>query len=441
MWDYLDNLYPTVPIVHRPSFQKALQDDHDYEDDGFLSLTTSIVALVVATMASKFQAYQSHDPPLKFSSRKEVVHFCYAKVTRLRTSSYFDELNFQKFSVPYLFFAAFLQLGDHNWSRMLSVEAMQIARLLNFHQISEYKGLNCIETQLRKKGFWLVFYSFVHAHLQNLLGERLTYLDPVMLHAINPSDLLPLETDDECIFEHEAMIPENTPPCLATGFIYHSRVFWAAIRSSHPNVPEDEPCSCVRARNPNLQVSYYQNRLDDLQSLVGDIPTSLWVPASDEFNHEDPNIETANNIRTQFASLRANLHVTHLWLQSLIMDQLEVAQSNQRPSSGSDSGHQPATLDQRTLWMERERLCRELFFIIFNTPQISLEANGLHLANKVRDIAASLLACPFLPDDPVSKRVSDYIQRATDILSRLDSSEGMNTMHLQTWVDTDRIRT
>jgi hypothetical protein len=68
-----------------------------------------------------------------------------------------------------------------------------------------------------------------------------------------------------------------------------------------------------------------------------------------------------------------------------------------------------------------------------------LEANGLHAANKVRDIASSLLACPFHPEDPIAKRVAEYVQRSTDILSRLDSSEVMNAMHLQTWIDTDRI--
>jgi hypothetical protein len=161
MQDYLDYIYPMVPVVHRPSFRKALLENKDSEEDGFLALTISIAALVAATMPSRFQAYKSGASPLRFTSRKDFVHFCYAKCVAMRTSSYFDELGFQKFAVPYVFFAAFLQLGDHNWSRMLSVEAMQIARLLNLHRISEYEGLNLIETQLRKKGFWLMFYSFV----------------------------------------------------------------------------------------------------------------------------------------------------------------------------------------------------------------------------------------------------------------------------------------
>ncbi|KAE8356312.1 hypothetical protein BDV28DRAFT_127461 [Aspergillus coremiiformis] len=43
---------------------------------------------------------------------------------------------------------------------MLDAEANQIAYLLDLHCIAIYNGLNCIETQIRKKGSWLLFYGF-----------------------------------------------------------------------------------------------------------------------------------------------------------------------------------------------------------------------------------------------------------------------------------------
>jgi hypothetical protein len=166
----------------------------------------------------------------------------------------------------------------------------------------------------------------------------------------------------------------------------------------------------------------------------------LSAPIPNVIGVEGSSIEDIETLQSQFASMRANLHITHIWLQSLILDQLEVAQSHQQrqiPVLGPP-GH-TGTFDQRALWLYREELCRQLFFILYNFPQSSLEANGLHAANKVRDIASSLLACPFHPEDPIAKRVAEYVQRSTDILSRLDSSEVMNAMHLQTWIDTDRI--
>ncbi|KAJ5332553.1 uncharacterized protein N7506_006336 [Penicillium brevicompactum] len=437
MQDYLDYIYPMVPVIHRPSFQNALRNDQDRDDDGFLALTVAIAALVVATMASRFHEYQSDTRTIRFNSRKEFVHACYKKAMGLRTSTYFDQLSFQKFAVSYLFQASFLQLGDHNWSRMLSVEAMQLARLLKLHQISDYNGLNCIEAQLRKKGFWLMFYTFVHAHVQNLQGERLAYLDPVLLDSINPEDLMPLEVDDELIFERSVLAAAGNESSLVTGFIIHSRVFWAAIRDPVLK-PTGGHCPCVRVKDCKIQINHFNERLHCLQDLATHIPPSFQTWTATQEGANDDDMDNDKKIaQSQFASIQANLHVTLIWLQSLILDQLEAAQSHYQHDP-SLTEH-PAIMDQRSIWIEREKLCRQLFFILFNFPRLSIETNGLHLANKVRDVVASLIGCPFHPDDPLSKQASEYVQLSTDILSRLDSSEGINTMHLQTWIDTDRV--
>lgn len=263
-----------------------------------------------------------------------------------------------------------------------------------------------------------------------------------MLNSIDPNDLMPLEVDDEFIFKNEIKFPEIPRPCLVTGFIHHSRVFLAAIRDPHLNSSAKEPCPCVRTHDLNLQVHYFQGRLDCLRNLLTDIPSCLQLSAlAPRTIGVDWSIYgDVEKLQSQFASMRVNLHITHIWLQSLILDQLEVAQSHQqRQTSVLGPSNHTEAFDQRAMWLYREDLCRQLFFILYNFPQSSLEANGLHAANKVRDIASSLLACPFHPEDPIAKRAAEYVERSTDILSHLDSSEGMNAMHLQTWIDTDRI--
>lgn len=293
-------------------------------------------------------------------------------------------------------------------------------------------GPRLISSSCSTCGVRLVLIQARHATLQNLHGERLSYLDPVTLHSIRPDELMPLEVPDESIFENEVFMSDDEPICLTTGFILHSRVFWAAIRSPCP-IPAQEPCPCIRAHNPQLQVAYFQERLENLRHLLDDIPESLqsWTP---EQQRNSTSIQSPPDSGA-FASMRVNIHVTHLWLQSLIMDQLEAAQAHQQ-----EQGWPSETFDQRNLWQEREEICRRLLFIVYNFPAMSLETNGLHLANKVRDISASLLACPFPVDDPISERVREYVRQSTEILSRLDRSESLNTMHLQTWVDTDRIK-
>lgn len=254
---------------------------------------------------------------------------------------------------------------------------------------------------------------------------------------MNPEDLMPLDVDDELIFEHNVLATSNNESCLVTGFIIHSRVFWAAIRDPVPN-PTGGHCPCVRAKDSSIEIIHFNERLNCLRDLATRIPSGfqLWEPAHEQAN-EDALDDGEKIAKSQFASIRANLHVTLIWLQSLILDQLEAAQSHCQ--HGSPATESPTIMDQRLIWVEREKLCRQLFFILFNFPRLGIETNGLHLANKVRDVVASLIGCPFHPDDPLSKQASEYIQLSTDVLSRLDSSEGINTMHLQTWVDTDRV--
>ncbi|KAH8422415.1 uncharacterized protein LDX57_000169 [Aspergillus melleus] len=357
----------------------------------------------------------------------------------LRTPDHFEQINFQKFATTYLFCAAFMQLGDHNWSRMLQAEAMQLARMLNLHKASEYAGLNHVETQLRKKGFWLVFYAFIHGQLQNIFGERLSYLDHYQLHLLNPDDLMPAEVDDEFIFEDKIQTPCTSIPSFVAGLNLNSRVFWAAARNPLLKDPKDEPCPCSRARDPGIEITYIRDQLHTLKFILDDIPPLLrpWMPMDGEI----PTVSDADRIRSGFATMRANLHVTHLWVQSLLLDQLEAAQSRYHSVQPTASEHEVATMDPQTLWREREELCRQLFFVLHSLPQVNLEANGLHLAYKVRDIAASLLACPFHPDAPEAQRATEYLQHSSNILARLDRSENVNTIHLQSWVDTDRIHT
>lgn len=79
----------------------------------------------------------------------------------LRGPTYFDQINFQKFAIAYLLNISFFQLGEQNRSRMMECEGMQLGRLLNLHKSSEEDGLNFIEVQLRRKGFWLLYYGYV----------------------------------------------------------------------------------------------------------------------------------------------------------------------------------------------------------------------------------------------------------------------------------------
>lgn len=159
--DYLELLYPSIPIVHRPTFHHDFSQGRDLSDDDFLGLTIAICAVLIATMPRKFQEYQSGHTPLQFQTRTEMVHRCREITVSLQDSNHYDVISLNKWAIPYLLSIAYFQIGQHNRARMLEVEAIQLARLLELHNPSSHVGLSCIETQLRKKAFWLMFYTFV----------------------------------------------------------------------------------------------------------------------------------------------------------------------------------------------------------------------------------------------------------------------------------------
>ena len=228
---------------------------------------------------------------------------------------------------------------------------------------------------------------------------------------IDLGQLLPLEVDDEYIDEDVVLTPATPGTCLTSGFITHSRVFWAAIQDSETEANQSLHTAAARLE---VKINNLKYMLDDVSSKLR--PWAVQGAAKVE-----------STLNSQFGSMRANLHVTHLWLQSVLIDQLEVM------TSGDPER-------QRQLWQDREELSRQLLYLLHSIQQADLEPNGLHLAYKVRDVAVGLFTCPYGPREPASQRAATYVREFSDILSRLDASETMNTTNLQSWIDTDRVK-
>lgn len=158
MTDYIDHLYPLVPVVHLPTFRSDLATNKDATDLDTLLLFVSIVSLTVGLLPSKFDSY--HALAARFGTRTAMISHCSQMCIRLRPADYWDHISHRKWATAYCLSIGAFQVGQINQSRMFEAESMQLARLLGMHLVSEYEGLNPIETQLRKKSFWLQLYTF-----------------------------------------------------------------------------------------------------------------------------------------------------------------------------------------------------------------------------------------------------------------------------------------
>ncbi|KAF2036549.1 hypothetical protein EK21DRAFT_51418 [Setomelanomma holmii] len=415
MQDYLNYIYPLIPVVHRPSFRQHLSEDRDNYDSNFLGLLVAICAVVVGILRSKHDTYRNFQPgSLWDQSRAEFIGRCYSFLIALRGPDYFDEIGFQKWASSYLMSIAFFQVGQSNRGRMVEVECMQLGRLLNLHRIEEYQDLDCIETQLRKKGFWLLFYVYIHDQVQNLRKERLTYLDHANLDTLNLGGLMPTNVDDEQVLKHQTFSSPHIGPSMTEGFVIHSRIFWHALESPYGMTVHD--CLCCRSRSPAAQAAHLRSRLKELKYALDDTPTPfrLWP-------QPDRCVDSESVTPSQLGTLRANIHVTHLWLQSILLDHLDSISSPEEN------------------WADREAIATQLLHVLHVIPQDDIEPNGLHLVYKVRDVAVGLLACPYPVPDPAARRAQGYVRDFTEIMARLDASETVNTANLQSWVDTGRL--
>jgi hypothetical protein len=199
------------------------------------------------------------------------------------------------------------------------------------------------------------------------------------LSTINLEELMPLEVDDEMIFEHNVLPQPEDQISLTTGFNIHSRVFWAALKSPHGNEAQTlmpESGNFLRSRDPTLQLVHLKDRLHDVKYIIDDIPSELrpwdaiWLDDSSSGTPESRKI-----LKAQFASMRANLHVTHLWLQSILLDQIDILLLNKSSATTDDSNKN----DLKLRWHDREDICRQLLHVLYGIPEAYLEPNGHHL--------------------------------------------------------------
>lgn len=161
MQDYLDMLYPLVPVVHKPTFLDDLKNRRELYDASFLSLITAIAATVVAHVPSRFYYYCSKPTPLRFAKRAAMVDFCYDYILSLRRTDTFDEPTHTLWATSYLLSMSYIHLGYTGGRMLLLVsEWMQMANIIELYRPPP-DGTSQIERQLRLKAFWLSFFGYV----------------------------------------------------------------------------------------------------------------------------------------------------------------------------------------------------------------------------------------------------------------------------------------
>lgn len=188
---------------------------------------------------------------------------------------------------------------------------------------------------------------------------------------------MPLNLDDEFITKEGLLEQPQTKPSLTEGFIALARVnsclvtikqdpaFASFMITSHEGHHRGVlgTCSCGKHIRPTSLLNLLKLRLGNTEHVLDDVPAEISL-------HPEEGVESRHDhLRTfQYESMRANVHVTHRWTQSLLVERMISL-----PDMSSEERIQ--------LWQMQEHVCAQLLDFLNTASQAALEPHGLLLVS------------------------------------------------------------
>jgi len=200
--------------------------------------------------------------------------------------------------------------------------------------------------------------------------------------------LLPLEVDDHWITENEVLPQPRNQLSLVAGLNALTAInkTWmdSAITTPHPplhchysNIEADSggrlgTCECGREVHLAGPLEVARERLRRLERCLDDLPPELALEPENNTWRKQPPIPAV--LQSQYDTLRANVHVTHMWAQNHLYE-LIVALSAERM-------HGSEIVRVREQCFESQRtIARKLLSFLNILPKFDLFPNGLVLVS------------------------------------------------------------
>ncbi|KAF2445637.1 hypothetical protein P171DRAFT_484307 [Karstenula rhodostoma CBS 690.94] len=159
-----------------------------------------------------------------------------------------------------------------------------------------------------------------------------------------------------------------------------------------------------------------------VQSALEQLPDELSISMQPQTpGGQSPNSELLEN---QFNIMKANIHITSLYIQSTILEACSSAftQSNGDIAGSPLETRGPGAPPRTQIWVYRKSIAKELLDLLNFCSSRSLEANGQSVIVKIREIAATLLnnddgSEAFSEQEEESRR---YVAQFASILANID---------------------
>lgn len=264
-------------------------------------------------------------------------------------------------------------------------------------------------------------------------------------------DLLPLEVDDEFITEHEVLTQPEGRCSLAAGLNGMTAINMNLMQANPANpaftprrieslvsveVQGGQEPSCI-SENEIKQldaVRVASEQIGKLEHCLDGLPNGLSLSSDTPQNESTPGSELLNS---QLQTMKANLYVTHLWAQNLLVEQM-------RTMSESNLYGKTLSLMDDLCWTTQERVGHQLLDLLRTLPRTDLLHNGSILVSlveccstlaqifnyqhnqvmKVRSVGASILEYASTRRSAPCVDPPDLVQYLASILVDLDLELG-----------------
>ncbi|KAG8787118.1 hypothetical protein FRC15_009960 [Serendipita sp. 397] len=445
---FFDFVYPLTPCVHRPSFMADLSSRREERDPLFY-------ALVMSTIASTLvQVPRSCLPIVERKQVRRLAQLCH-EASRHVTVAAYDPPTSTHVVIRYFDTVYHFCEGHDATSHASFGEAAHIAVTLHMHEEASYEGLDPIETEVRRRVFWLLFGA--DKSMSILLGR------PICLRDEDCTLHFPKEVDDEYITA-TAILPQPAgKTAIVSGLNYITRIFallgeilvrirvdkrsppqgpfatarLEEVRSLHARILGALAHAPAPLRLKSLSPNGQLGGAGVAQAGVGAVGASSVGPAGSPVHpqttgewpggagfrqatfaevrefFDNPKASRANAMNA-FLVMQANLYVT----QQLVRFVIEQYRDELMLSMHAATGEEIEITSQE----DREAVASDLLNVLHSIPIQSIAVNGPSLVHKVRFVASTLLDTVRKAETaPVSAaRAHAYLWDFLSILSEIE---------------------
>lgn len=498
--DYFTYIHPVVPVPHKQSFMHALDQREDVHNATFLALLASMLGCLVASFPRRprqhFRHYrlESQFPtPMNFISRCQQI-----TLQALGTGHLLRQLSIHDAIISYLQGLTAVYTYDRHSTLIYFKQCLSIMSTIGVHKAKKFSSrpagapparmvpnghvlegpqpgevVDCIDQELRKRTFWLMFVSVRSIRMVGVSDWELLIPPATKPQPYPP---LPVEVDDEYLTpDHILPQPRETISEL-TGFNANVQVYtvlndtatyeliygtdqlfdWDLQKRSLEKALHDVKRVCeglppelslnLKAPQPQPDNQEYPS---PARGLAG--PQEMNYYASNGSGQRPMNYGRAHDeMRIQYEIQKANIHVSHLATRMYLVEKYWTyvdACNHPDPNTTTPSPNIiPPSLDQsnapsmteQDFNTEREEIVQSTLHFLNSVSQLNMEPNGKSLIGKLRQISGTLLDKPRTHTGDLGAIAEADLQTFVGFMARLEGGGGVEEDEegmLRGWAD------